>query len=179
MRDLCEVTEPRSHCSCRDMMGSSDDLNAAMDGYILFRKDKPAMWGGGTALFVREKLECIELFLGLYEKHEKRGWVRIQGKATWIILLWVFATSQAIRNKKLDFYNHLEGASLTGHGGELQHQVWEFKKYLHNVIRHMLWFLGSVFDRFRSWNLMIPCGSLPTPDIIWFYDSVVTIFLEI
>lgn len=120
MRDLCEVTEPRSHCSCRDMMGSSDDLNAAMDGYILFRKDKPAMWGGGTALFVREKLECIELFLGLYEKHEKRGWVRIQGKATWIILLWVFATSQATRNRKLDFYNHLEGASLTGHGGELQ-----------------------------------------------------------
>jgi len=41
---------------CRDMVGQlgSCDWNAVIDGYLLFRKDKPARQGGGVALYVRE-----------------------------------------------------------------------------------------------------------------------------
>jgi len=33
---------------------SSHDWNAVMDGYTLFRKDRPKRRGGGVALYVRE-----------------------------------------------------------------------------------------------------------------------------
>jgi len=39
-----------------------------MDGYRLFRKGRPTRRGGGVALYVREKLECIELCLGADEE---------------------------------------------------------------------------------------------------------------
>jgi len=38
---------------------SSHDWNAVIDGYTLFRKDRPTTRGGGVALHVREKLEYI------------------------------------------------------------------------------------------------------------------------
>jgi len=47
---------------------SSHDWNAVMDGYTLFRKDRPTRRGGGVALNVREKLQCIELCLGVDKK---------------------------------------------------------------------------------------------------------------
>jgi len=47
---------------------SSHDWNAAIDGYVLFRKDRPAKRGGGVVLYVREQLECIELCLGVHEE---------------------------------------------------------------------------------------------------------------
>ena len=47
---------------------SSHDWNAVTDDYILFRKDRPARKGGGAALYVKEQLECIELFLGVEEE---------------------------------------------------------------------------------------------------------------
>jgi len=40
------------------------DWRAVMDGYRLFRKDRPTRRGGGVALYVKEQLECIELGLG-------------------------------------------------------------------------------------------------------------------
>jgi len=43
------------------------DWHAVMDGYRLFRKDRPTRRGGGVALYVREQLECIELCLGADE----------------------------------------------------------------------------------------------------------------
>jgi len=43
---------------------SSYDWHAVIDGYTLFRKDRPTRRGGGVALYVREQLECIELCLG-------------------------------------------------------------------------------------------------------------------
>jgi len=33
--------------------------NVVIDGYTLFRKDRPARQGDGVARHVREKLECI------------------------------------------------------------------------------------------------------------------------
>jgi len=54
--DLVTITE--------SWWDSSHDWNAVMDGYRLFRKDRPTRRGGGVALYVREQLECIELCLG-------------------------------------------------------------------------------------------------------------------
>jgi len=44
--DLVTITE-----TCWD---SSHDWHAVMDGYRLFRKDRPTRRGGGVALYVRE-----------------------------------------------------------------------------------------------------------------------------
>ena len=60
---------------------NSHDWNAVMDGYVLFRKDRPARRGGGIALYVREHLECIELSLGADEERVESLWVRIKGQA--------------------------------------------------------------------------------------------------
>ncbi|GAB0206526.1 hypothetical protein GRJ2_003118200 [Grus japonensis] len=60
---------------------SSHDWNAVMDGYVLFRKDRPARRGGGVALYVREQLECIELCLGMDEERVESLWVRMKGQA--------------------------------------------------------------------------------------------------
>jgi len=58
--DLMAVTETWSD--------SLLDWNAVMDGYTLFRKDRPTRRGGGVALCVREHLACIELCLGVDEE---------------------------------------------------------------------------------------------------------------
>ncbi|GAB0187639.1 mitochondrial enolase superfamily member 1 [Grus japonensis] len=60
---------------------SSHDWNAVMDGYVLFRKDRPARQGGGVALYVREQLESIDLCLGVDEEQVESLWVRIKGQA--------------------------------------------------------------------------------------------------
>jgi len=44
---------------------NSHDWNAVIDGYLLFRKDRPARRGGGVALCVREQLQHIKLCLGV------------------------------------------------------------------------------------------------------------------
>jgi len=59
---------------------SSHDWHAVMDGYRLFRKDRPTTRGGGVALYVREQLECIELCLGADEERVESLWVRIKGQ---------------------------------------------------------------------------------------------------
>lgn len=38
---------------------SSHDLDAVMDSYVPFRKDRPAKEGGEVAFYVREQLESI------------------------------------------------------------------------------------------------------------------------
>ncbi|GAB0208991.1 hypothetical protein GRJ2_003364800 [Grus japonensis] len=70
-QDLIAITET--------WWDSSNDWNAVMDGYILFRKDRPARQGGGVVLYVREQLECIELRLGVDEVESL--WVRMKGQA--------------------------------------------------------------------------------------------------
>ncbi|PKU40376.1 rna-directed dna polymerase from mobile element jockey-like [Limosa lapponica baueri] len=52
--------------------GGFHDYNAVMDGYILFRKDRPARQGDGVALYVREQMECIKLCIGVDEEQVKR-----------------------------------------------------------------------------------------------------------
>ncbi|XP_075302833.1 uncharacterized protein LOC142365677 isoform X1 [Opisthocomus hoazin] len=59
---------------------SSCDCHAVMDGYRLFRKDRPTRRGGGVVLYVREQLECIELCLGEDEERVESLWVRIKGQ---------------------------------------------------------------------------------------------------
>jgi len=60
---------------------NSHDWHAVMDGYRLFRKDRPTRRGGGVALYVKEQLECIELCLGADEERVESLWVRIKGQA--------------------------------------------------------------------------------------------------
>jgi len=60
---------------------SSHDWNAVIDGYTLFRKDRPTRRGGGVALYVREQLECIQLCLGVDEEQVESLWVRIKQQA--------------------------------------------------------------------------------------------------
>ena len=43
---------------------NSHDWHAVMNGYRLFRKDRPTRRGGGVALYVKEQLECIQLCPG-------------------------------------------------------------------------------------------------------------------
>jgi len=56
------------------------DWNAVMDGYRLFRKDRPTRRGGGAALYVGEQLECIELCLGADAEQVETSGVRIKGQ---------------------------------------------------------------------------------------------------
>jgi len=47
---------------------NSHDWHNVMEGYRLFRKDRPRRRGGGDALYVKEQLQCIELGLGADEE---------------------------------------------------------------------------------------------------------------
>ena len=58
--------------------GNSHDWHAVIDGYRLFRKDRPTRRGGGVALYMREQVECIELGLGANEEQVESLWVRIK-----------------------------------------------------------------------------------------------------
>jgi len=60
---------------------SSHDWNAVIDGYRVFRKDRTTRRDGGVGLYVREKLERIELCLGVDEEQVKSLWIRIKGRA--------------------------------------------------------------------------------------------------
>ncbi|XP_050769715.1 macrophage immunometabolism regulator-like [Gymnogyps californianus] len=59
---------------------SSHDWSVAMEGYSIFRKDRPGRRGGGVALYVRDQLECMELCLGMDEETAERLWVRMKDK---------------------------------------------------------------------------------------------------
>lgn len=51
-----------------EMWDCSHDWSVAMDGYRLFRKGKNGRWGGGVALYMKEKLESMELCVGMDEE---------------------------------------------------------------------------------------------------------------
>ncbi|XP_062466520.1 uncharacterized protein LOC134159318 [Pezoporus occidentalis] len=57
----------------------SYDWSVGMEGYRLFRKDRPGRWGGGVALYVRDRLESMELCLGTGEQLTESLWVRVNG----------------------------------------------------------------------------------------------------
>jgi len=84
-----------------------------MDGYRLFRKDRPTRRGGGVALYVREQLECIEFGLGANEERVERLWVRIKGQAhTGDITVGVYYRPPD-QEEEIDeaFYKQLQAAS--------------------------------------------------------------------
>jgi len=92
---------------------SSRDWHAVMDGYRLFRKDRPTRRGGGVALFVREQLGCIELGLRADEKGVESLWVRIKGQAhTGDIMVGVYYRPPH-QEEEVDeaFYKQLQAAS--------------------------------------------------------------------
>jgi len=60
---------------------NSHDWHDVMDGYRIFRKDRPTRRGGGVALYVKKQLEGIELCLGAEEEGVESLWVRIKGQA--------------------------------------------------------------------------------------------------
>lgn len=45
----------------RKVRDDSRDWTAAVDGYKLFRRHRQGMRGGGTVLYVRGCLDCLEL----------------------------------------------------------------------------------------------------------------------
>jgi len=80
---------------------NSHDWPAVMDGYRLFRKDRPTRRGGGVALYVREQLECIGLGLGANEERVESLWVRIKGQAHTGDITVVCTTGHLTRRRKL------------------------------------------------------------------------------
>lgn len=52
-----------------------------IDGYVLLSKDRPARWGGGVAIYMREQLECIAYCPGADEEWVERLWLRTKGQA--------------------------------------------------------------------------------------------------
>jgi len=97
---LVAITETRSD--------NSHDWHAVMDGYRLFRKDRPTRRGGGVALYVREQLECIEVGLGANEERVESLWVRIKGQSHTGDI-----TVPPDQEKEIDeaFYRQLQAAS--------------------------------------------------------------------
>lgn len=80
---------------------SLHDWNAVVDGYVLFRKDRPAWWGDAVALYVRDLQVCIKLYLGgMMKKWRTYGW-ELRGRLKWLTLIWVFITGHLIRRRKL------------------------------------------------------------------------------
>lgn len=59
---------------------SSRDRNTAMDGHGLSKKDMSERRSGGLSHYMREKLECIELYPGT-DKGNNNLWIRIKGCA--------------------------------------------------------------------------------------------------
>ena len=45
-----------------------------MEGYRLFRKDRPGRRGGGVAIYVRDRLESMELCLGTGDQLTESLW---------------------------------------------------------------------------------------------------------
>ncbi|PKU31484.1 adaptin ear-binding coat-associated protein 1 [Limosa lapponica baueri] len=58
----------------------SHNWSAAIDGYQLFRRDRHGRRGGGVALYVRDRFDCLEL--NNVNDSVEHLWVRIKGKAS-------------------------------------------------------------------------------------------------
>ncbi|GAB0206453.1 hypothetical protein GRJ2_003110900 [Grus japonensis] len=144
--DLIAITETwwdRSH-----------DWNAVMDGYVLFRKDRPARRGGGVALYVREQLECIELRLGVDEERVESLWVRIKGQANMGDTVVGVYYRPPDQEEEVDeaFYRQLEVASRSQAlvlMGDFNHPdiCWKGNRAKHAQSRR---FLQSIDDNFLT-----------------------------
>jgi len=142
--DLVAVTET--------WWDSLHDWHAVMDGYTLFRKDRPTRGGGAVALYVRDQLECTELCLGADEERVESLWVRIQGQPrTGDVIVGVHYRPPD-QEKEVDdaFYRQLQAASQSQAlvlMGDFNHPDISWEDY---TARHMpSWrFLQSIDDNF-------------------------------
>jgi len=85
-----------------------------MEGYRLFRKDRPTRRGGGVALYVGEQLECTKLCLGADEEGVESLWVRIKGQAHMgdvIVGVYYRPPDQEEEVEEEAFYRQLQVAS--------------------------------------------------------------------
>jgi len=131
---------------------SSHDWHAAMDGYRLFRKDRPTRRAGGVALYLREQLECIELWLGTDEEGLESLWVKIKGQPHMgDVIVGVYYRSPD-QNEEVDeaFYKQLQAASQSQAlvlMGDFNHPdiSWEDHTARHTQPRR---FLQSIDDNF-------------------------------
>jgi len=128
------------------------DRHAVMDGYRLFRKDRPTRRGGGVALYVREQLKSTELCLGAGEKRVESLWVRIKGESHMGDIIVGVYYRPPDQEEEVDeaFYRQLQAASQSQAlvlMGDFNHPdiSWE-----DHTARHMQsWrFLQSIYDNF-------------------------------
>ncbi|PKU31487.1 rna-directed dna polymerase from mobile element jockey- hypothetical protein [Limosa lapponica baueri] len=61
---------------------NSHNWKTTMDVYKLFRKDRKGRRGAGTALYVKEKFECMEVSYGDHKSSIKCFWIKIGGIIT-------------------------------------------------------------------------------------------------
>jgi len=87
-RNKQEELEMCTHLRGCDIIGitetwwdSSYDWSIGMGGYRLFRKDRQERREGGVTLCVKDRLECMELCLGLDEEPTESLWVKIKSRA--------------------------------------------------------------------------------------------------
>lgn len=74
---------------------NSHDWKATVDGCKLFQKDRKGRRGGGIALYVKEKFECMEVSCGDYGSSIKCLWIKISGINTKGDLRYLLPTSQS------------------------------------------------------------------------------------
>ncbi|PKU29906.1 rna-directed dna polymerase from mobile element jockey- hypothetical protein [Limosa lapponica baueri] len=133
---------------------NSHDWNTVMDGYILFRKDRPAGQGGGVVLYVREQLECIELCLRVDEECVESLCVRIKGQTNMGDTVVGVYYRPLDQEEEVDevFYRQLEIASQSqalGLTGEFDYPdiCWKDNTARHAQSRR---FLQSIDDNFLT-----------------------------
>ena len=97
-----EELEMCAHLQGHDIIGITEtwwdvsyDWSVAMDGYRLFRKDRPGRQGEGVAIYVRDRLESMELCLGGGDQRVcGRG---LKEEQLWGTLLWGSVTDLLIK----------------------------------------------------------------------------------
>jgi len=77
------------------------DWHDVMDGYRLFKKDRPTRRGGGVALYVKEQLECIEPCLGANRNKLRACGLELRDRLIRVTLLWVCTTGHLTRKRNL------------------------------------------------------------------------------
>lgn len=60
---------------------NSHDWNVFMDGFVLFRMDRPGRQGSWTVLYMSEQLESMQICLGANKVQVQSQWVRTKGHA--------------------------------------------------------------------------------------------------
>ncbi|XP_063280190.1 uncharacterized protein LOC134564864 isoform X3 [Prinia subflava] len=125
-----------------------------MKGYMLFRRDTSGRCGGEVALFVKLRLECMEVCLGVDDKQVESLWVRIKGQTSKGDTVVGVCYRLPEQEEEVDeaFYRQLEAASQFQAlvlVGDLNYPdiCWRSNTAKHKQSRR---FLESIDDNFLS-----------------------------